>query len=63
MSAAAPKQLNPLLAAYLRNLATNPLQTKAITTGMYAVHTPSPLPTSATSAAFFLSIAFNLNGL
>lgn len=35
MSAAAPKQMNPLLAAYLRNLATNPLRTKAITTGMH----------------------------
>ncbi|KAI0800869.1 hypothetical protein C8Q74DRAFT_1239067 [Fomes fomentarius] len=34
MSSAAPKQLNPLLAAYLRSLATNPLQTKAITTAL-----------------------------
>ncbi|KAI0721228.1 hypothetical protein C8T65DRAFT_631060 [Cerioporus squamosus] len=32
MSAAAPKQMNPLLAAYLRNLSTNPLRTKAVTT-------------------------------
>ena len=33
MSAVAPKQMNPLLAAYLRNLTTHPLRTKAITTG------------------------------
>ncbi|KAI0756601.1 hypothetical protein C8Q80DRAFT_1129511 [Daedaleopsis nitida] len=32
MSAVAPKHMNPLLAAYLRNLSTNPLRTKAITT-------------------------------
>ncbi|TFK91663.1 hypothetical protein K466DRAFT_582573 [Polyporus arcularius HHB13444] len=32
MSAAAPKQMNPLLAAYLRNLSSNPLRTKAVTT-------------------------------
>ncbi|KAI1793951.1 hypothetical protein LXA43DRAFT_1092310 [Ganoderma leucocontextum] len=31
MSAAQAKQINPLLAAYLRNLAANPLRTKAIT--------------------------------
>ena len=33
MSAVAPKQMHPLLAAYLRNLTTHPLRTKAITTG------------------------------
>ncbi|KAI0830718.1 hypothetical protein BC628DRAFT_1355304 [Trametes gibbosa] len=31
-TAVAPRKLNPLLAAYLRNLSTNPLRTKAITT-------------------------------
>ncbi len=43
MSAAAPKQMNPLLAAYLRNLSSNPLRTKAVTTGM-STHELSPFP-------------------
>ncbi|KAH9944036.1 uncharacterized protein BXZ73DRAFT_96547 [Epithele typhae] len=34
MSAIAPKHMNPLLAAYLRNLTTHPLRTKAITTAL-----------------------------
>ena len=41
MSVAVQKQMNPLLAAYLRNLSTNPLRTKAITTGAHPPRTPS----------------------
>lgn len=45
---AAPKKINPLLAAYLTSLAAHPLRTKAITTSMStrasprAIHTVSP---------------------
>ncbi|KAI0639807.1 hypothetical protein C8Q77DRAFT_87269 [Trametes polyzona] len=33
-TAVAPRKINPLLAAYLRNLSTHPLRTKAITTAV-----------------------------
>ncbi|OSD03566.1 hypothetical protein PYCCODRAFT_1434468 [Trametes coccinea BRFM310] len=63
-TAVAPRQMNPLLAAYLRNLSTHPLRTKAITTAVLqffqeilASHLAgAPPPRVAKDAPFLLHV-------